>query len=348
MKRSEHLLYLMEDVRIPMHDPHAPIDWKQWYHFVLIHPPTGFRLLANVSLSGIPGNGQVIVTVLIVDPATDSQSEKTYGFCNDWEWETGMVKRVPIRTEAPGFRCVIDGGNSIFEVEDKNSLIKLKFSGKAKTDPVLIPEFSPFGSGFIGWGLLPSVEISGMLEIGNRQIQIDSDWYCYHDQNYGRFHWGEDLGWIWFVINSRSDSGPELSLVLHRGNNRNQTNCGAPHLFIYEDNKLRKMFMGNAIRLTWHWNTIPTHPPRLPGVMAPLFSDKTQCQPLGMELYAEDEKDSISLFLESTSLTELILADNQQRQYTFIEEMTGKATVEAHLSDQLHQKSGYFYAEFVQ
>ncbi len=351
MKRSEHLLHLMEDVRIPLHDPHAPVDWKQWYHFVLIHPSTGIRLLANVSLAGIPGNGQIIVTVLVILPGeqnNESDKEQVFGFCKDWEWEPGMVQRIPIRTTATGFHYVIDGGESLFEVEDANSLINLQFTANAKTNPVLIPELSPFGSGFIGWGLLPSVAVNGVLKLADREIFIDREWYCYHDQNYGRFQWGEDIGWIWFVVTSRSQTGPDLSLVLHRGNNRNQTNCGAPHLFIYEGDELRKMFLGMTIRLTWQWDKIPTHPPRLPGSLAPLFSDRAQRQPLGLELYAEDEKDRLTLLLESTSLTELILADNQERQYTFIEEMTGTATVEAQLANRVHKNRGYFYAEFVQ
>jgi hypothetical protein len=213
--------------------------------------------------------------------------------------------------------------------------------------PVLIPEFSPFGSGFIGWGLVPGVRVEGRLELDGLGIAIDERWFCYHDHNYGRFRWGEDIGWIWFVASVHTPAGEPYTLVLHRGNNRDATRCGAPYLFVYEGDTLRKVFMGDAVHLSWRWSAERRRPPRLPGAMATLFAERTLLLPTGLELRAADERDALHLELSGDSNTELVLPDNRDRQYTFIEECTGQAAMQCRIGGAERSAQGHFYAEFV-
>lgn len=348
MRRDEHLLRLLEEPHTPLDDLAAPADWKEWYHFVLIDPAGGTRILANTSLSGVPGRGQIINTVIAnVAPRPGDTRADTYGFSSDLEWEEGMVEPAPLRVRNREIRCEISGSDSLFESCDRYAQIDLAFRGKARASPMMIPEFTPFGSGFIGWGLVPGLEVVGRLHLGAREIVIDETWFCYHDHNYGRFRWGEDVGWIWFVAALRSATGTRFTLVLHRGNNRDQTHCGAPYLFIYQDDELRKMFLGEAVHLRWRWSRRRQRPARLPGSMATLFGDRTLLLPVGLEVRAADERDSLTLDLIGDSNTELILADNRDRQYSFIEECTGGATMDCHLGGRRHSTQGYFYAEFV-
>lgn len=350
MNLDQHLMLLLQDIHVPLEDPHAPDDWKEWYHFVLMHPPTGARLLGNVSLSGVPGRGQIIVTVLASLPpglGRDAPIERTFGFCSDYEWGPGMVQRAPVRVEGPDFLCVLDGPSFRFEARDREKLIDLTIEGHAATTPLVIPEFSPFGSGFIGWGLVPEVEAHGTFSWGEDRLDIGPDWYGYHDHNYGRFRWGEDIGWIWFVVAADSAAGERQTLILHRGNNRDQTKMAAPYLFVYEGNELRKVFMGAAVHLDWRWTPDRQRPPRLPGGMASLFADRTLRLPESLKLRAADEKDNLALDLEVSSVVEIVLADNRHRQYTFIEEMTGEAVVDSRLGGHSQTAKGNFYAEFV-
>lgn len=348
MRRDEHLLHLLEEPHTPLDDPRAPRDWKEWYHFILIDPASGTRILANASLSGVPGCGQIISTVLVTfAPETGSDHGAAYGFSADCEWEPGMVRAAPLRIEGEGIACEIAGPDSRFESRDRYGQIDVAFRGRATAMPVLIPEFSPFGSGFIGWGLVPGVRVAGRLGLGDRQMRIDDTWFCYHDHNYGRFRWGEDVGWIWFVASLQTPGGERVTLVLHRGNNRDQTRCGAPYLFVYRGDALRKVFMGDAVHLRWRWSARRRRPPRLPGAMATLFGERTLLLPIGLELKAADERDSLALDLVGDSNTELVLADNRDRQYTFIEECTGRATMGCRLGGEELSTQGHFYAEFV-
>ena len=299
---------------------------------------------------GVPDRGQLFVTVVAALPgalAGSPERDRSFGFCADYEWRQGMVERAPVKIEGPDFQCLFQGAETRFAARDPDGLIAVQIEGVARTTPLVIPEVSPFGSGFIGWGLVPVVEARGFVTLGPHDFEIGPDWYCYHDHNYGRFRWGEDIGWIWFVVSTVSPSGVPLTLILHRGNNRFQTETGAPYLFVYEGSRLRKVFMGAGVHLDWSWTADRRLPTRLPGAMASLFAGRTVRLPDGLALRAADEKDELALDLGVLSLTEFVLADNQDRQYTFIEEMTGEAKVAARLGDDRHEGHGYFYAEFV-
>ncbi len=346
MRRDAHLLYLLEDLRIPLEDPTSPTDWKEWYHFVMFEPSEDVRVLANVSLSGRPGYGQISVTALASLPQPDGRHQ-THGFCRDVDWEPGMVSRAPVRMTATSFECLIDGPRSRFHADNRAARLDLRLEGEVTSQPVLIPEYAPFGSGFIGWGLAPGLDLRGSISVAGRSIPLTEKWFCYHDHNYGRFRWGDDIGWIWFVVSTRNAAGEEQTLVLHRGNNRDASRAGAPYLFVYEQRAIRKVFMGNAVDIAWTWTDDPIRPTRLPGSMASLFADRFLRVPNRLQIRAADERDGLSLDMRVDSLLELVLPDNEQRQYTFIKEMSGKATAHVTINGRSIESEGTFYAEFV-
>jgi hypothetical protein len=345
--KAEQLALLLDDVHIPLDDPQAPRDWKEWYHFILFDLATGTRVLANVSLSGIPGHGQIIVTVFATLPdQTGGPQEHTYGFCSDSEWVPGMVERAPPRLEGSDFRVLLEGLRSTFVARSPVQQVSIDMRGIATAMPLFIPELSPYGSGFLGWGLMPVVEAEGVLQVGSHSIEIGADWFCYHDHNYGRFRWGEDIGWIWFVASLRAGD-QDMTVVLHRGNNRDQTRRGLPHLFVHQKNVLTKMFVGGAVRLEWRWDEQARQPPRMPPAMASLFADRSLMLPTALHVHARDEVDELEIELAVSSSTELVLADDMKRQYTFIEELTGASELRARIGAVSFFGPGYFYAEFV-
>ncbi len=356
MNSDERLALLMNDVHIPLCDPNAPRDWKEWYHFILVEPNRGIRVLANVSLSGLPNHGQVIVTLFVTVPApTEPGGELTYGFCADHEWQEQTVQRAPAGAQGRDFRIVLDGLHSSFFAKSDYHQLALEMTGQAQTTPMFIPELTPHGSSFVGWGLMPVVSPSGQLRIGQQVVQVGHDWFCYHDHNYGRFRWGDDIGWVWFVVTltvrgaqpaSRA-RGSRLTVVLHRGNNRDQTKRGSPHLFIYVGRQLRKMFVGPALSLSFSWTDEPQLPPRLPAAMASLFEDRALLLPTAISIRARDDVDALELELPVSSCTELVLADDVDRRYTFIEELSGEAELNADIDGTALSAEGYFYAEFV-
>jgi hypothetical protein len=224
---------------------------------------------------------------------------------------------------------------------------RFSFKPKPLPPPLLVTENSPFGSGFIGWGLVPGLQVTGELSVCGQSFIISPDWYCYHDRNFGRFCWGEDIGWEWFVAHATCDDGTPITLVLDQRSNKDHSELGFPYIFIYIGNELRKVFLGATLQINWDWSESSTIPPRLPGIMALLFGDRTLHTPITLQVTAADEQDQLVINLNFESIVELIVPDNQQRQYTFIEEVTGSAVVNLKLGEENLNAKGLVYAEYV-
>jgi hypothetical protein len=344
--RTQYLA-LLEDLRIPLNDAHSPMDWKDWYHFVLFDPDRKYRVLANVSLSGRPGRGQITVTVLATIASASHALPQSFGFLRDYEWHPGAVTRAPVRVHTEGGTCTFEAGQYAFNAREGRIACSLELTGSSVSDGLHIPEPAPVGDGFVGWGLVPLVRMQGRLRIGDRIVEIGPDWYGYHDHNYGRFRWGSDVGWIWMVMNVPSSRNGDTTFVLHQGVNRQGTRFGPPYLFVFRRGKMAKVFTGDAVRLKWTWSKNATLPVRLPGVMASVFADRSTRVPTRLAIAAADEKDAVSMTMPIENVLELILPDNEQRQYTCIEELSGTAEVMLRIGQERITGYGSFYAEYV-
>ena len=143
------------------------------------------------------------------------------------------------------------------------------------------------------------------------------------------------------------DDGRELTFILDRRTNKDHSQGNLPYIFIYLDRELRKIFLGSTLNLNWDWSPSPILPVRLPGIMASLFADRSLKAPQTLRVEAADEQDSLSLVLNFDSLTELIVPDNQQQQYTFIEEVTGTVEVNFSIGGETIKAKGLVYGEYV-
>ena len=354
MTIDEQLLARVEALRIPLDDPDSPIDWKDWYHFLLLDKQGKVRILVNITSIGRPGQGEIQVTFLIniaselLAPEYQvDASIATFGTAFSLDWQADMVQLTPLRVQGEGILLEINGKHSILEVRDEKMQLSIRFQGEAIASPLLVTEEEPFGSGFIGWGLVPGLQLTGELSIGRQNFSIDSDWFSYHDRNFGRFRWGEDIGWEWFVAFVTCDDGRQIALILDQRTNKDHSVKGFPYIFVYLDNELRKVFLGSSLRIDWDWSLAPVLPVRLPGNMASLFCDRTITVPQTLQVEAADAQDRLFLSVRFETALELVVPDNQNRQYTFIEEVSGTVEVSLFLSGETLQAKGLVYGEYV-
>ncbi|MGK7939057.1 MAG: hypothetical protein AB4062_02640 [Crocosphaera sp.] len=355
MTINEQLLSSIENLRIPLNDVNSPIDWKDWYHYILIDPETQIRVLVNISLIGRPEQGEIQTTLIVTIPSnyfpqklSPSLPLLTFGIAFSKEWKTDNINRNPVQIRAQQINLNIVGKNCFLEVNDLRSQLAINFRGEAKATPLLVTENSPFGSEFIGWGLVPGLQVSGELSICNHSFNISPNWLCYHDRNFGRFRWGEDIGWEWFVAFLTDDNQDnKFTLVLDKRTNKDHSLSGLAYIFIYQENELIKTFIGQTLEINWQWTNSPVTPLRLPGIMASLFSDRSLKMPENLEIIATDSQDNLTLNIQFDAATELIIPDNQARQYSFIEEVTGTIEMTLFLENQVIKARGLIYAEYV-
>ncbi|MDJ0509955.1 MAG: hypothetical protein QNJ64_11950 [Crocosphaera sp.] len=354
MTINEQLLSSIENLRVPLNDSNSPIDWKDWYHYILIDPQTQIRVLVNISLIGKPEQGEIQTTFIVTIPSTflphnlfPSVPLLTLGIAFSQEWKTNNITTNPLQIQARKVNLNIIGKNCYLEINDHHSQLAINFQGEVKATPLLITENSPFGSGFIGWGFVPSLEVSGELSIYNHSFNINPNWFCYHDRNFGRFRWGEDFGWEWFVAFLTDDKGQIFTLVLDKRTNKNHSFSGVAYIFVYQENQLIKTFLGQSLAINWQWTNSPKKPLRLPGIMASLFSERSLKMPQGLEIIASDSQDNLTLNIQFDAATELIIPENQARQYSFIEEVTGTTQMTLFIKDKVIKARGLVYAEYV-
>ncbi|HSI69908.1 MAG TPA: hypothetical protein VK941_06735 [Gillisia sp.] len=336
----------LEGLRIPFENWNCPTDWKDWYHYILLDPQSGNKILVNVSLSNKPGGGEIQVSVIIQLRRTRSEYD-TYAEVRSVPWENGMVKRSPLLIKTSNTLLEIKNGISRIMFAGKNSDIELEFSAKANSVPFLIEEQTRFGSGFIGWGFIPNMVVNGSFKVCRTVYKLTPSWHCYHDRNFGRFRWGEDIGWEWFVATLKDDKGTGWQAVFDVRSNKDHTHRGFQYIFLFRDNKLKKVFVGNTLQLTWNRSPQTRTPLRMPGNMATVMAGRVAAQIDSIILTARDDRDHIKITLQTEKAFELIVPDHKIRQYTVMEEISGKAILETHLGGKNVKSKGQFYAEFV-
>ena len=67
------LIERVEALRIPPLPHAATADWKDWYHFVLLHAASGWRCIVNVNLCGGGEQAQVQYTLVVHVPGQPAQ-----------------------------------------------------------------------------------------------------------------------------------------------------------------------------------------------------------------------------------------------------------------------------------
>ena len=351
---DERILASVEQLRIPTEDLSAPLDWKDWYHFILMEPKSRVRVLVNLTLSGRPTGGEMQLSLIVTIPSDRLTAElalenplATFGTAYPQKWEVGMVSREPLRLQGRNITLAIDGKHLRVAVRDESAGLAIAFEAEAEATPLLVTEDAPFGSGFIGWGLIPGLRVAGELSVGAESFPINRDWFCYHDRNFGRFRWGEDIGWEWFVAFVTCSDGRTLTLVLDRRTNRDHSEWGLSYIFVYLGHQLRKIFLGATLEIDWGWSATAVLPMRLPGIMASVFANRSLPMPESLQVEAVDDRDRLSVSVRFDSAMELVVPDNRSRQYSFIEEVSGNVEVSFLLNGEMLHGRGLIYAEYV-
>jgi hypothetical protein len=338
------LVERIEALRIPALPQAAAHDWKDWYHVVLLHPASGWRAIANVNLVG-GGSDAELQWTLVVHPPGGPAGGRLHGASRSQPWHAGMVATRPLAIAGDEASFGFDGGRLALRIAPRDLELQLGLHATPASTPLLVTDGAPFGSGFIGWGLLPQLHAEGRLAACGEAAAIGDGWFCYHDHNFGRFRWGEDFGWEWLVAHAAC--GDEaVTVVVDWRTDRAHAGGGLPYLFVLVGGALRKVFLGPALRLRWRWHDDATLPPRLPGAMATRLADRPVRAPRAIVLDAADERDRIALTIEVDTYLEIVAPDNRSGAFARIGESSGPAALELRLAERRLEGHGLAYAEY--
>lgn len=297
----------------------APIA-KDWLHLNLFDPRSDVAVVINASLHGRSGErpGVASATALI----------RAHG-----EWTT--THRVVGGTEAPTTDRSISVGDVLsmrldpvtggldVVFEDRLAEVTLVVAATPMVDAIESAPFT-FGSGWIGWRAVPLLSVTGRLTDGRGTIGLD-DALAYHDHNWGRWRWGEDIGWVWAAWPSHDGA-----IVISKATDRAHRSGAARAVLALPTNgrwASRSYGAASVVLDADRWRSGCNR--RIPGAMAALHGGRTKPRlPTRLELRVDDGFDRFRARFEADDVTQVIVAEPAAAGYSFIHEITGRFRAE--------------------
>ena len=177
-------------------------------------------------------------------------------------------------------------------------------------------------TGWISWYAVPRTwPPTGTATVAGRTISLDGR-DAYHDHNWGRWHWGDDLGWEWGCFLAPG-AGP---VVRHRAGQTDRAHRagGPPGAARRTAAGQRRPFAGRAVRIDSS-GTARARARRLPGALAALHVDRARpALPAERARRADDGRDRVELEFRAARRGPDDRGRPGERGYGFIHELVGE------------------------
>ncbi len=296
-------------------DPSAPA-YKDWLHLNILDHSTGAIGLVNVSLHGTPYDerSRAVGAGLLHVPGMG-----WVGNLETRQLRDARIGALSIGLERVALSIESESACVLGSVQDPGNRLEVRARGTPAAAPIVVEERLPFGRGWISWYATPRLELSGTWTVGDVTHDLASA-SGYQDHNWGRWHWGDDIGWEWGAFLA---PGPGPAFVLSRATDRDHKRCGNVSLSVRAGDQ-RRTFTGTSTVVEYSGQLeVPLR--RLPGAMAALHQDRLRPWLPGRILVrANDGFDEVALEFTPHAAAQLIAADPAQRGYGFLHEMPGR------------------------
>jgi hypothetical protein len=319
-------------------DPTAP-GYKDWFHLNLFDHASGCVGLINVSLHGAPADqrARAVGTALLHDPA--------YG----WRGNVEIAGFAEATISADGVLLsdvgmMIDPSRRVLHASARlpEEGLALRVRATAAARPVRVEMAQPFGSGWIAWFVVPRLQLEGWLQLGGRTCDLAS-WGAYHDHNWGRWFWGEDVGWEWGAFVATS---PGPVFVLARLTDRLHRELHPPQLVVVHGGQ-RRTFHPGSVTVSYEGRAdVPLR--RLPGALAALHGDRARpALPGRLTVAAVSGADWVRLSFSVHAAAQLIEGEPMHPGYTFVHELAGAFEATGRVRDHEVAAHGLAVVEYV-
>jgi hypothetical protein len=309
--------------------PPAPNDptaaaYKDWFHLNVFDHASGTVGLVNVSLNGSPADARsrAVGAALLHVP----------GFGWAGNVEVRGLHEVEVRDAALGLEHVAlavehASGTVVASARFPEDPLTLDVTATSVVPSVSVEEPLPLGSGWCSWYAVGRLTVAGEASVDGRRFDLRTA-SAYHDHNWGRWHWGDDLGWDWGAFLAPA---PGPAVVLVRTTDREHRRLGPPSLIVYFRD-LRRSLVGPTVEVEYA-GTLDSPLRRVPGPMAALHGDRAAARlPAAVRLRGDDGRDSLELEFTGRGAAQLVTADPAVRGYGFIHEIVGEFRYEGRIA----------------
>ena len=322
----------------PFLDATAPA-YKDWLHVNVFDHATGAVGIFNASLHGAPTDerSRAVGTALVHLPElgwVGNTEVLSLGEADVGTTSIGL-EHVAVATD-PSSRTVL------VSAQLAGDALEAGITATARTRPIDIALHYPFGPGWIAWYAVPQLSVTGGMVVGGHRIDLSSA-TAYHDHNWGRWHWGADIGWEWGACAS---TGRDVSVVVSRATDRaHSTSTGT--MLVADAGGLRRTFPAGTVRITYEGRFAePLR--RLPGALAALHQDRIAPRlPARIVVHADDGVDRVEVSVYPRAAAQVIAGDPSRRGYGFIHEIVGACTMTCRIDGREHEAQGLAVFEYV-
>jgi hypothetical protein len=322
----------------------TPLDlgaaaYKDWLHLNVMDHDTGAVGLVNVSLHGAPDDAasRAIGTALLHVPGA--------GWIGNVEVRGQREARVGVASVAlTQVALAVDhvSGRMLASARFPDDAFTLRLSAMAAAPAIDLEQQLPFGPGWVSWYVVPRLTVSGEIGVGGQRLGLGRA-SAYHDHNWGRWYWGDDVGWEWGAFLTPA---PGAAFVLSRATDRSHRHAGNPVLIVQLADR-RRTFGGQTVRVDYAGQLAPRLR-RLPGALAALHQDRaTPRLPARIVVRADDGVDRVELEFVADGAAQLIAGDPAVRGYGFLHEMAGRFTATGRVGERDIGGSGLAVVEHV-
>ena len=322
----------------PPYDPRAA-EYKDWLHLNVLDHGSGAVGLVNASVHGDPRDerSRAVGAALLHVPG-----EGWLGNLEVLGVDEAAVGGASVALEHVAVARDNERGRLLASADLPDDELRLEVTATPASRPLPVELPLPLGSGWISWYALPRIELSGTAIAAGRRLDLAGA-SGYHDHNWGRWRWGDDLGWEWGCFLAPA---PGPAFVVARTTDREHER-GSPPLLTVDVGPARRSFAGAAVELALD-GMLEAEPRRLPGAMAALHQDRALPRlPARARVRADDGRDLVELEFHPRACVQIVAAEPASRGYGFLHELAGDFAYACRLGGSLLHGRGLAVFEYV-
>jgi hypothetical protein len=319
-------------------DPSATA-YKDWLHLNVFDHSTGSVGLINVSLHGAPTDhrSRAVGAALVHVPGG--------GWIGNLDVSAIDEARVGVSSvalEQVALAADVRDGTVRASARMPTDALHATLEATPTSRPIEIERQFPFGRGWISWFVIPRLSLRGEIRAGDMSLDLATA-TAYHDHNWGRWHWGDDVGWDWAAFSAPS---PGPTIVIARATDRERRSPSRWSMIVDQDSK-RRAFIGATVSVSRSGIAAPPER-RLPGAVGALHADRVAPRlPAQIQVVADDGIDHVVVDFRVRASAQIIAADPMRRGAGFINESVGEFSATLSIDGRTSEATGLGVLEYV-
>lgn len=321
----------------------GPGRHKEWLHFVVFAPEV--ELLVNFSLcddtreTAAPGAELPRLVLLVRDREWD-------GDVDSFTMDEVHVRGGRIDLAFAHNRLHFDGSHFEISARLAERPVSLELRLTPVTMPACVPSLSMLDGPPLRWVVVPRLEVSGVVRVGERQYNLDRA-PAYHDHNWGHFLWGHDISWEWgFVLPPKPSTAWCATFV--RLTNQARSLALAQTMLLWRGDRLAGMFREEEMEVHLDPTPLAAHKVfKAPRVMALVVPGLPTDVPSSISFHAERGRDWVDCVCTAEDVAQVLIPAETRLGATVFNEVLATTTLRGRIDGETVQLTGRSILEFI-